>query len=159
MYAMRVIVPAFCVNVKIFFCEMSKKSAAAVLDRLHVVFTAKNDSALAVAMNVSRSTLGGWRTRGTVPYEECVNLAEERSLSLDWLLTGWGQMQRGESGLSVDGEREGAMLALLRALPEDDQQELLLIAQSKKLMRDMERRLDGLVNEINAFRMAASVPI
>ena len=137
---------------------MSKKSADAVLDRLQLLFMAKSDSALATAMNVSRSTLGSWRARGAIPYAECVNLAGERALSLDWLLMGEGEMHRNAGSVTADGERESALLTLLRDLPEDDQQELLLIAQSKKLLRNMEQRLDDLVHEINRFRAPAIVP-
>lgn len=131
---------------------MEKFSAAAVLSRLQDVFGASTDTALSAAMGVNRNTLGNWRARASVPYAECVRLANERALSLDWLLMGEGEMHRNAGSVTVDGERESALLTLLRALPEDDQQELLLIAQSKKLLRSMEQRLDDLVHEINSFR-------
>ena len=83
---------AFCAHlstpIRDFFCEMPETLASDVLDRLRSVFYVDNDSALAEAMGINRQTLGSWRSRGHVPYEECVKLAVDRGLSLDWLLTG-----------------------------------------------------------------------
>ena len=146
MYALRVIVRAFCVTVNGFFRNMNKKSAAAVLDRLQLVFGVRSDSALATAMDIGRSTLGGWRTRGTVPYAECVNLAEAQGISLDWLLLGEGEMRRGAMAGHVDADW-GALLA---ALSEDDRRELLLIARSKKRLRDVERALAAFSPDFSA---------
>lgn len=103
-------------------------------------------------MGVNRNTLGNWRARASVPYAECVRLASERAISLDWLLMGEGEMHRNATASVAASEREDALLALLRDLPDGDKQELLLIAQSKKLLRSMEQRLDDLVHEINRFR-------
>ena len=92
MYSLRIIVPRTLNKCKGFFCEMSNTAAADVMARLQVFFGVGTDSALADAMNINRQTLGSWRARGRVPYEECVNLATEKGLSLDWLLIGEGQM-------------------------------------------------------------------
>lgn len=93
-------------------------------------------------MGVNRNTLGNWRGRGRVPYEECVLLAQERAISLDWLLLGEGQMRRG----AVSGQGDADWGALLAALTEDDRRELWLIARSKKRLRDVERTLARFVS-------------
>ena len=125
---------------------MNKISADAVLDRLQDFFGAPTDTALANAMGVNRNTLGNWRGRGRVPYEECVLLAQERGISLDWLLLGEGEMRRGEIAGHVDADW-GALLA---ALSEDDRRELLLIARSKKRLRDVERALAAFSPDFSA---------
>ncbi|RRD68657.1 phage repressor protein [Comamonadaceae bacterium OH2310_COT-174] len=154
MYAIRVIVRAKCVKVKRFFCEMHKSSVADVLARLQALFNVESDSALASAMEVNRQTLGSWRARGRVPYEECINLAIQRGLSLDWLLIGEGPMRRSSSDLSAETEREGAVLSLLRQLPDADQQEIELAAQTKKRLLDAERRLEQMTKDLAASHAA-----
>lgn len=119
----------FCESVKCFFEEMCKTSAPDVLDRLRLVFGVDNDSALAEVMKVGRSTLGSWRTRPRVPYKECVNLAVERGISLDWLLTGRGTMKL---GVTAGTPREAELLQLMRELPEAEQQALLGEAQLRR---------------------------
>lgn len=72
---------------------MNKKAVDAVLLRLMSLFNVDNDSELARALNVNRQTLASWRKRDSVPYSICVNLSEERGISLDWLLTGKGRIR------------------------------------------------------------------
>lgn len=133
---------------------MHKSSVADVLARLQALFNVESDSALASAMEVNRQTLGSWRARGRVPYEECINLAIQRGLSLDWLLIGEGPMRRSSSDLSAETEREGAVLSLLRQLPDADQQEIELAAQTKKRLLDAERRLEQMTKDLAASHAA-----
>ncbi|MCY1297030.1 Bacteriophage CI repressor helix-turn-helix domain protein [compost metagenome] len=124
---------------------MGNKNAASVLDRLQLVFGAKNDTQLGEALQVNRSTLGNWRNRDSVPYTICVDVALERGVSLDWLLTGDGPMKRGEAalpvGVSTESPREQALLALWRELGEDDQREIQRVAEEKKRLTSLEQRL------------------
>lgn len=134
---------------------MHKSSVADVLARLQALFNVESDSALANAMEVNRQTLGSWRARGRVPYEECINLAIQRGLSLDWLLIGEGPMCRpSSSDLSVETERESAVLSLLRQLPDADQQEIEFAAQTKKRLLDAERRLEQMTKDLAASHAA-----
>ena len=105
-------------------------------------------------MNVNRQTLGSWRTRGRIPYEECVNLAEEKGVSLDWLLIGEGQMYRNATPdrLATETPLESRVLSLLRQLPDDDRQEILLITQSKKRLHDVELRLEQVTTALANLR-------
>lgn len=135
---------------------MSNATAADVMGRLQAVFGATTDSALADAMKVNRQTLGSWRARDRIPYEECVNLATEKGLSLDWLLIGEGQMYRGAKpvGLATENQRESLVLSLLRQLPDDDQLEIQLIAQGKKRLYDLEQRLEQVTTALAGLRAA-----
>ena len=114
---------------------MCKTSAPDVLDRLHLVYGVDNDSALAEVMKVGRSTLGSWRTRGRVPYKECVNLAVEQGLSLDWLLMGVGRKER---GVTANTPREVGMLVLMRELPDEEQVAVIREVQQRISIRAME---------------------
>ena len=72
--------------------KMSNKSANDVIDRMQVALNVKSDNELCRELNIGRSTLGGWRSRDSTPYALCVNLSEMRNISLDWLLTGNGEI-------------------------------------------------------------------
>lgn len=61
-----------------------------ILDRLAAVTAARNDSALARELGVSRQTLSSWRKRSTTPFELIASFAAKRGLSLDYILLGKG---------------------------------------------------------------------
>ncbi len=69
-------------------------SANDVLDRLQNALNVDSDTDLAVEMKVKRPTLGSWRQRDSIPYAECINIAEQEGLSLDWVFTGEGEMHK-----------------------------------------------------------------
>ena len=129
---------------------MGKTDATALVDRLQVVFGAKDDTELSRLMGQKRSTVGNWRNRGSIPYSECVNVAVERGICLDWLLTGEGPMQRGQSAQATAASsepanpRERAILELYRALDEDAQREIQSAAEEKKRLKALEQRLQEL---------------
>ena len=131
---------------------MDKKSAACVLDRLQIALGVKNDSQLCEVTGTNRPTLGNWRSRNSVPYPLCVQVAEERGLSLDWLLTGEGSMVRGISvsnrEASPTNPQEAAILALFRSLEESDRREIQSAAEEKKRIRDIEQRLEDLTEAL-----------
>jgi hypothetical protein len=130
---------------------MSKTRAANVLDRLQELFEVDTDSALADAMAINRQTLGSWRSRDRVPYEECVNLAIQQGVSLDWLLIGEGEIHR-DADASDPASRASVVLSLLRQLPDDDQHEIELLAQGKKRLRDMEQQLEQVTSALTGLR-------
>ncbi|MCP1617060.1 MULTISPECIES: helix-turn-helix transcriptional regulator [Pseudomonadaceae] len=115
------------------------------MDRLHEVFGVKNDNQLGDALQVNRSTLGNWRSRDSVPYTICVDVALERGVSLDWLLTGEGSMYRENGGNTpaepADSPRERAMLALWRELDEEAQRDIQRHAEEKKRLNTLEQRV------------------
>lgn len=143
---------------------MSNVDSAAVVDRLRAVYGAKDDSELSKAMDQKRSTVGNWRNRGTIPYTECVKVAGDKSISLDWLLTGEGPMRRdggADAGLQEDAgvyaanPREHAMLALWRELDEGAQREIQHAAQEKKRLSAIEDQLKELTAAVAALNRSA----
>ncbi len=80
---------------------MSAEGINYVLNRLKTVFSVKTDTALADSLGVPKTTLSSWKQRRSVPYLICVQVAEQRGVSLDWLLTG-----KESSDSSSDSESE-----------------------------------------------------
>lgn len=62
-----------------------------VLKRLRFVTGVKSDRELSLRFGYSATAMTNKRQRGSVPYDECVQVAEERGISLDWLILGKGE--------------------------------------------------------------------
>src|SRR5476649_655590 len=60
----------------------------AIVDRMKVVVGVSKDVELADALGVSRSQVAGWKIRDRMPLSECVTIAEQHKVSLDWLVLG-----------------------------------------------------------------------
>lgn len=127
---------------------MRKEGVRSVLDRLHKVLGVKNDSQLCEVINASRSTVGSWIARDSVPYAICVEIALSRGVTLDWLLTGEGPMRRGEVG-AVSAEQatdpgEATLLDHFRELDTSAQAELLGAAMLRRRVDQLESQLQEL---------------
>lgn len=68
--------------------EQENNPVEAILQRIQAVTGVSTDAALARVFGVSPPTISGWRARRAVPYRKLHELAEERELSLDYLLFG-----------------------------------------------------------------------
>ncbi|WP_090899335.1 helix-turn-helix domain-containing protein [Azotobacter beijerinckii] len=143
---------------------MLKTSAEAVLERLACVLETKSSSQLANALGYSPQAVSGWKTRDTVPYAKCVEIASQHGISLDWLLTGEGQMRRADadatpvqqaSTSSEISPREQAILELFRSLGEDDQREIQDAAAEKKRLTAIEQRLEELAAAVADIKRPA----
>ena len=59
-----------------------------VLERVAKAVGAEKDADLAAALRVPYQTLATWKKRNKIPYEQLFELAEQRAVSLDYLLLG-----------------------------------------------------------------------
>jgi hypothetical protein len=111
---------------------MNKKSASEVIDRILTALKFNNDSELCRQLKINRATLGNWRIRDSVPYSLCVNIAEEKNISLDWLLTGEGEMLKGDKAandaISITPE-EAQYLRWLRNMLPEQKKDALAVAE------------------------------
>lgn len=100
-----------------------------VLDRVKQVAGVQTDADLARFFGKFKTAASNWRSRGTVPLNEIVELAETHNVSLDWILTGRGGkevMGAGELATTeaapepyaAPGENFNARLARLRQISE-----------------------------------------
>lgn len=125
---------------------MRSKKSQAVLARLKQVTGTKTDASLSSALQISPQTLSSWRGRDSTPYSLCVEIAQTRGISLDWLLLGEGPILRqtitdsSETG-QESTTRENTILALWRLLDENDRCAIQNALEEKQRLRDMELRL------------------
>lgn len=138
---------------------MSEKSALAVIERLKKCLAAANDSELCTLTSTNRQTLSNWKSRDSVPYTLCVQVAEEKNISLDWLLTGAGTMQRNTvvpasahvAGVSLS-PRHQALLDLFNALPEEKQREAFSALEDKKRLLELEDHYQELKAALDSLK-------
>ena len=134
---------------------MNKKAIDAVLLRLMSLFNVDNDSELARVLNVNRQTLASWRKRDSVPYSICINIAEERGVSLDWLLTGRGEeveVSKVESATQSFSQADLKMLELLNQLDPEVRRDLMRGAEEKQRVIEMEKQIQELSAQLNNLK-------
>ncbi|CAH6119447.1 MULTISPECIES: helix-turn-helix transcriptional regulator [Enterobacteriaceae] len=133
---------------------MNKKAVDAVLLRLMSLFNVDNDSELARVLNVNRQTLASWRKRDSVPYSICINIAEERGVSLDWLLTGKGEEEVSKVELATQSfsQADLKMLELLNQLDPEVRRDLMRGAEEKQRVIEMEKQIQELSAQLNNLK-------
>lgn len=67
--------------------------ADGVIDRMREVLEVQTDLALGKELGIGTSGVSTWRRRRKVPYADCVNMALEHHVSLDWLILGRGERE------------------------------------------------------------------
>lgn len=92
----------------------SKKRAGEVIDRIKAVLNLRSDREMARHFGYGTTSITSKRQRGSVPYEECVQLAETQGIDLNWLVLG-----KGVSPLEGRGTPPGLMTLNGTQLPPD----------------------------------------
>lgn len=69
-----------------------------IVDRMKSVVGVSKDVDLADHLGGARSTLSVWKKRGSIPLDECIKLALDKNISLDWLMLGRGRQQLDTGG-------------------------------------------------------------
>ncbi|MBN2702549.1 MAG: helix-turn-helix domain-containing protein [Methylohalobius sp. ZOD2] len=128
-----------------------------ILDRLRAIFGTSSDATLARALGVQKTTLSSWKARNSIPYEKCVQVAEEKGISLDWLLSGIGSMEREVLEIReqppeyLSNPRREKLLALFDGLSEEQQLAILAVAEEKRRLSELERKLEALSQKLNGL--------
>jgi hypothetical protein len=122
------------------------RTASDVIGRIKVALGVDRDTDLSKLLNIPKTTISGWKGRESIPYEICVQVADDTGYSIDWLLTGVEPRKRHGIGeehppYSPVDPQEQAIVELYRALDEDARRDLRDAAQEKKRIRDLEQRI------------------
>ncbi|MDD5227323.1 MAG: helix-turn-helix transcriptional regulator [Methylococcales bacterium] len=127
----------------------SEISAENVITRLKQLLNVKTDLELAEILGVSKPTISAWRQRNSVPHTICIQIAQEKNVSLDWLLTGEGTMLKGGGANDsiLDGKAK-KMLEMYLSLDDRRQQEVFSAVEDKKFICDMQRRFGENMNDM-----------
>ncbi|MEH6564586.1 MAG: helix-turn-helix domain-containing protein [Halopseudomonas sp.] len=158
MYALRVNLNPHNADVKRKIRDMRKESIADVISRLMELTETKKKSAMAKALGVSPQAVSSWESRDSIPYALCVQVARDKGVSLEWLLSGSDAMAREDRAHyhpAPLSPQEQALLSLFRSLEDDAQREILSAAQEKERMRRLEQRLEELAASVADIKKPA----
>ena len=136
---------------------MRSKKSQDVLARLKQITGTKTDASLSSALKISPQTLSSWKGRDSTPYSICVEIAQTRGISLDWLLLGEGPIQRPASTGPLKSSqesttRENTILALWRLLDEDDRCAIQNALEEKRRLRDLELKLSEMASVLSSLQ-------
>ena len=136
---------------------MRSKKSQAVLTRLKLITGVSTDAALSSALKISPQTLSSWKGRDSTPYAICIDIAQTRGISLDWLLLGEGPMLRhvatNATDITQEGtKRENTILALWRLLSEDDRSAIEHALEEKRRLRDLELKLAEMASTLSTLQ-------
>lgn len=84
--------------------------ADGVIDRIKRCTGLSSDKQVAEYFKVSSNAVHNWRKRGSVPYDECLMLAIQLNVSLNWLIMGAGAREITHDPESSDQFDEGKFL-------------------------------------------------
>jgi hypothetical protein len=140
-----------------FFASLDAASvpvpnAGDVIDRMREVLGLSSDVELAEQLKLGRTTPGMWRLRNRVPTENCVEVAAQRGVSLDWLIFGTGEAARGVTRQYSDdaGAMPGhVVVAPLRGFGDTPGAEPLVLPELLIRQRGVEGDLGSLRYMIN----------
>lgn len=68
-----------------------------IISRLRDAHKVSNNKELAASLNLNPSNVSGWKLRNKIPYKELCETAIEKGVSINWLLTGEGEIKEGSA--------------------------------------------------------------
>ena len=123
------------------------------VERAKKALNVSTDTAMAKALGVAQTVVGGYKRRNSVPLEQCIKIAELTGVDLNWLILGTDTANP-ESDLPV---QEQMLLAGFRALDKQTQvkafQAILSLAdgeQNTEPATKQERQFSGDIGQYNA---------
>jgi hypothetical protein len=122
---------------------MNNKTANSVINRIQNAMQFNSDSEMCIKLEINRATLGNWRLRDSVPYSLCVSISESETLSLDWLLTGEGQILKNDAA-KTHTKTELEISDLTSLFNEQEQQEILFALKEKRRISVLETTVQKL---------------
>ena len=73
--------------------SISLYDAVPILERAKKALAVKSDADLSRELGVTTATMSGYKKRRSLPMEQCIKIAEQTGVSLDWLILGKGGVQ------------------------------------------------------------------
>lgn len=126
-----------------------------IMDRLKIASNTRSYNALAGMLGLSSNAFANLKKRGSLPYDKIIALTNSLNVSMDWILTGKGEMLKTtpeatpassiEDKRVVSDRRPGIMQELLDGLNQTQQQEILLVIEEKKRLNEMQRQIEQLM--------------
>lgn len=99
-----------------------------VIDRMKWAGRLKNDSAVARALDITPQALSNYKKRGEMPSNLIIEFSEKFGISIDWLVTGAGEVYRRASAAEESPSYAGGAEPI-------DPEEIIYIGKLLKIVR------------------------
>lgn len=133
---------------------MKTFSSKEIIERLKIGLELSSDNALADTLGVSKTTLSNWKSRNSLDFPLVFSLCEQ--ISLDWLLTGKGNMLKGvvEQPPSPQQSNEKEPTQLLNQLLDTIKGQAEEIGQLKEQVRQLTIEKERLASNAHSSHAA-----
>jgi len=141
-----------------------------IIERMRWAGKLKNDSAVARVLGVTPQALSNYKKRGEMPTDLVLRFANIYGLSVDWLISGEGEMYR--PGKGGEFERKGYMMAAegtssygkeftrptdFSSLSPD---EIIYVGKLLKILRSQNKSTAAAIKySVDAFLKASEIPV
>lgn len=137
-----------------------------IIERMRWAGKLKNDSAVARALSVTPQALSNYKKRSEMPTDLVLRFAGIYGLSVDWLLTGEGEMRRGggiEQGETYAAEETRAYgkpeFQRTRDFSSMSPDEIIYVGKLLKILRSSNRTTAMAIKySVDAFLRASETP-
>lgn len=124
-----------------------------IMSRLKKAVNAKSNNELAMMLGLSSSGFANLKKRNSVPYDRILEVLKSHNVSMDWLLTGEGEMLKSrviekkpiEKPLHED-EQTQRMIRMFTKLGESERQDVFCATERIHKISEIERELRELKN-------------
>lgn len=133
---------------------MKTFSSKEIIERLKIGLELSSDNALADTLGVSKTTLSNWKSRNSLDFPLVFSLCEQ--ISLDWLLTGKGNMLKGvvEQSPSPQQSNEKEPTQLINQLLDTIKGQAEEIGQLKEQVRQLTIEKERLASNAHSSHAA-----
>ena len=141
-----------------------------IIERMRWAGKLKNDSAVARVLGVTPQALSNYKKRGEMPTDLVLRFANIYGLSVDWLISGEGEMYR--PGKGGEFERKGYMTAAEETAsygkeftrPTDfsslSPDEIIYVGKLLKILRSQNKSTAAAIKySVDAFLKASEIPV
>lgn len=145
-------------------------SYSEIIERMRWAGKLKNDSAVARVLGVTPQALSNYKKRGEMPTDLVLRFANIYGLSVDWLISGEGEMYR--PGKGGEFERKGYMTAAEETMMYGKEfarapdfsslspDEIIYVGKLLKILRSQNKSTAAAIKySVDAFLKASELPI
>ncbi len=119
-----------------------------IMNRLKIASNTKSYNALADLLGLSSSGFANLKKRESIPYDKIIGLASSLNVSIDWMLTGEGEMQKTTPATATPDLKTAKMAELLEGLNEQQQREIFAAVEKEKRLNDLIETVNQLQKKI-----------
>lgn len=123
------------------------KNIFEIVERIKKIKSFKTDSEVASALKMSLGALSNHKTRRSIPYDSLSTFCDKEGISLDWLLTGDGEMLK---ETQPKDPIVNEIVSLLSGMDSSYKRKILKDVAGEKCLQDFEQKMGDSKEELKS---------